>query len=116
MEGEKHPFLYLTHCAAPLAHRRCANEYFNESKWILLLSQRCWHPLRSYRWSISARHAPVAWVMYQDFTALGHFKFFCFIIDLAQRRPPELRWLHSDHGDLIEATSLVVIWRLRIRF
>lgn len=61
MEGKKHPFLYLTHCAAPLAHRRCANEYFNESKWILLLSQRCWHPLRSYRWSISARHAPVAW-------------------------------------------------------
>lgn len=75
-EEKKHPSLYLTHCVAPLAHQRCANEYFNESKWILLLSQRCWHRLRSYRWSISARHAPVARVMYQDFMGSGHFRLF----------------------------------------
>lgn len=74
---KKHPFLYLTHCVAPLAHQRCANEYFNKSKWILLLSQRCWHPLCSYRWSISAKHAPVARVMYQDL--MGSLKVFVLL-------------------------------------
>lgn len=69
------PHPYLTHRAAPLVHLRCANEYFSESKWILLLSQTRWHWLQRYRWGISGGHAPSAGVMYRDFMGSGHFRF-----------------------------------------
>lgn len=59
------PYPYLTHYTPPLAHPRCANEYFSKSKWILCLSQMCWHRLQLYRWGIGARHAQSRGVMYR---------------------------------------------------
>ena len=42
--------LFVT-VTAPTMQPRCSNEYFSESKWILLLSQACWHRLQRHRWS-----------------------------------------------------------------
>lgn len=100
------PYPYSTHYTAPLVHLRCANEYFSKSKWILLLSQTCWHRLRRYRWGISARHARSTGVMYRDVTGSGHFGFlFSFFFPCSERRS-HLRDLAAVKGDCREITTV----------
>lgn len=95
------PYSYLTQYTPPPVPPRCANEYFSKSKWILLLSQTCWHRLHRYRWGISGGHAQNTGVMYQDIVGLGHVSFFFFCSnkrrshgeDLLLQRTSEGLWL-----------------------